>query len=127
VPFDFSFSGLKTSVLRAVELTPSAKTEDLCASFQRAVTDVLVAKTMAAVRATGARGVALAGGVAANSELRERLAAACAGEGVPVALASRDFCTDNAAMVALAGSIAYDTSGASAFTLGPDPSLSLAP
>ncbi len=125
VPFDFSFSGLKTSVLRAVELNPAAKTEDLCASFQRAVTDVLVQKTMAAVVATGAKAVALAGGVAANSELRARLQAACVEQHVPLALAGPDFCTDNAAMVALAGSIAYDNAGAHPFTLAPEPSLSL--
>jgi len=125
VPFDFSFSGLKTSVLRAVELNPTAKTEDLCASFQRAVTDVLVQKTMAAVAATCAEGVALAGGVAANSELRERLQAACDAAGVPVSLAGRAFCTDNAAMVALAGSIAFEQAGPHPFTLAPEPSLSL--
>jgi N6-L-threonylcarbamoyladenine synthase len=125
VPFDFSFSGLKTSVLRAVELNPTAKTEDLCASFQRAVTDVLVQKTMAAVAVTGAEGVALAGGVAANSELRERLQAACDAAGVPLSLAGPAFCTDNAAMVALAGSIAFGERGAHPYTLAPEPSLSL--
>jgi N6-L-threonylcarbamoyladenine synthase len=125
VPFDFSFSGLKTSVLRAVELNPTAKTEDLCASFQRAVTDVLVQKTMAAVAATGAEGVALAGGVAANSELRERLKSACDAAGVAVSLAGRAFCTDNAAMVALAGSVAFEQAGPHRFTLAPEPSLSL--
>ncbi len=125
VPFDFSFSGLKTSVLRAVELNPQAKTEDLCASFQRAVTDVLVQKTMAAVAATGAEAVALAGGVAANSELRERLKEACDAAGVHVSLAGSAFCTDNAAMVALAGSIAFQSSGPHPFTLAPEPSLSL--
>ena len=124
-PFEFSFSGLKTSVLRAVELNPAAATADLCASFQRAVTDVLVDKTMAAVRATGARSVALAGGVAANAELRDRLAAACADEGVPCALASRAFCTDNAAMVAAAGAHVLVTRGPDPLTLGPNPGLSL--
>ncbi len=126
-PFEFSFSGLKTSVLRAVALNPMAATEDLCASFQRAVTDVLVDKTMAAVRATGAASVALAGGVAANGELRSRLAAACADAGVPCALASRAFCTDNAAMVAAAGAHALGTRGPDPLTLGPNPGLSLSP
>jgi N6-L-threonylcarbamoyladenine synthase len=127
VPFDFSFSGLKTSVLRAVELNPQATTEDVCASFQRAVTDVLITKTMAAVAATGARAVALAGGVAANSELRARLQGACDQVGVPLSMAGPAFCTDNAAMVALAGSIAFSHDGAHLFTLAPEPSLSLEP
>ena len=124
-PFEFSFSGLKTSVLRAVELNPDASTEDLCASFQRAVTDVLVTKTLAAVAATGAKSVALAGGVAANRELRDFLGQACAAADVPLALAGPAFCTDNAAMVALAGSIAFDRDGPHGFGLAPEPSLSL--
>lgn len=125
-PFDFSFSGLKTSVLRTVELHPDATDADLCASFQRAVVDVLVDKTMAAVEATGAVSVALAGGVAANTELRARLAAACAEVGVDCALAGRAYCTDNAAMVAAAGAHELTTAGPSGIDLGPDPSLPLA-
>ncbi|MEI6700974.1 MAG: tRNA (adenosine(37)-N6)-threonylcarbamoyltransferase complex transferase subunit TsaD [Actinomycetota bacterium] len=124
-PFAFSFSGLKTSVVRTVEKFPDAPTEDLCASFQRAVTDVLVDKTMAAVEAISAKSVALAGGVAANRELRERLLARCEAAGIDCALASPAFCTDNAAMVAAAGAFQFLRDGASKSDLAPDPSREL--
>ena len=70
---DFSFSGLKTSVVRTVERHPDAATADVAASFQEAVVDVLVAKARRAVVEIGAKGLCLAGGVAANSLLRRRV------------------------------------------------------
>ena len=124
-PFDFSFSGLKTSVVRTVERHRDASTEDLCASFQRAVVDVLVSKTLAAAEATGARSVALAGGVAANSELRATLAAQCTARGLAFTAASGAYCTDNAAMVAAAGAWRLAQEGPSGLDLGPAPSLGL--
>jgi tRNA N6-adenosine threonylcarbamoyltransferase len=106
-PLDFSFSGIKTAVatvLRA-DAGAGASREDLAASFQEAVVDMLVRPTIAAARELDAVTVALTGGVAANSRLRARLADACAAEGLRVVAPSLKYCTDNAAMIALAGSI----------------------
>ena len=125
--FDFSFSGLKTSVVRTVDRLPGAATADLAASFQRAVVDVLVAKARRAVRAIGARGLSLAGGVAANSLLRRRAAEACAEDGVAVHLPSLQMCTDNAAMVAAAGWWRLGHDGPSPLSMGADPNLFLSP
>ncbi|MEY2741548.1 MAG: tRNA (adenosine(37)-N6)-threonylcarbamoyltransferase complex transferase subunit TsaD [Ilumatobacteraceae bacterium] len=99
---DVSFSGLKTAVVNHVRAHPDVRTEDVAASFQAAVVDVLVAKARRAARAHGARTVALGGGVAANSLLRARLAEGCAEDGLRTVLASRAMCTDNAAMIAAA-------------------------
>jgi N6-L-threonylcarbamoyladenine synthase len=123
--FDFSFSGLKTSVIRTVERRPEARTEDVAASFQQAVVDVLVAKARRAVAHVGAAGLCLAGGVAANSLLRRTVEAAGERDGVPVYLPSREMCTDNAAMVAAAGwwRLAHD--GPSPWSLGAEPNLFL--
>ncbi len=123
--YDFSFSGLKTSVVRTVERHPEAEAADVAASFQAAVVDVLVAKTERAVRALGAAGVCLAGGVAANSLLRTRMAEAAAGAGVPCYLPSRAMCTDNAAMVAAAGWWRLRHDGPSPLSTGADPNLFL--
>ena len=98
--FDFSFSGLKTAVLRCVEkLEPPLPLEDLAASFQDAVTRALVRKTLRAREQTGAKAIVLAGGVAANSSLRRQLKAQAP---VPVYYPPPGLCTDNAAMVASA-------------------------
>lgn len=110
---DFSFSGLKTAVLYHVHgpgrtrgglerLSPQ-DVRDVCASFSVAVVDVLVAKTLQAVRRCGVRVVVVGGGVAANSMLRERLSAACAAAGVDLHLTPMKYCTDNAAMIAALG------------------------
>ena len=80
--FDFSFSGLKTAVVNYVRAHPEVTNADVAASFQEAVVDVLVAKTLAAAEEIGARGACLAGGVAANSSLRARFAEAFAARGL---------------------------------------------
>ncbi|MGP8060486.1 MAG: tRNA (adenosine(37)-N6)-threonylcarbamoyltransferase complex transferase subunit TsaD [Acidimicrobiales bacterium] len=123
--FDFSFSGLKTAVVRTVERHPDANNADVAASFQAAVVDVLVAKTARALTATGARGVCLAGGVAANSALRRRTAELAGRLGVPAYLPSPAMCTDNAAMVAAAGAWRLVHDGPSPLALAADPNLSL--
>jgi N6-L-threonylcarbamoyladenine synthase len=140
--FDFSFSGIKTAVLRYVQTEgmsssiearrrameklsrPKAadvlplcdqKTLGLVASFQRAVVDDLVAKTLAAAREREARTLFVTGGVAANSELREKFEARAAQEGLPVYFPSRQLSTDNAAMIAAAAYpkfLAQDFAGA---------------
>ena len=120
--FDFSFSGLKTSVVRTVERHPDASTPDVAASFQEAVVDVLVTKAARAVRERGARSLCLGGGVAANSLLRRRAAEAV---DVPAYLPSMAMCTDNAAMVAAAGSWHLEHDGPSPLSLGAEPNLSL--
>jgi len=101
--FDFSFSGLKTSVVNHVRKHPDVATPDVAASFQEAVVDVLVTKAVRAADDVGANGIVLAGGVAANSLLRERiLDVAMSYQGLRTFLPSRSMCTDNAAMIAAA-------------------------
>jgi N6-L-threonylcarbamoyladenine synthase len=97
--FDFSFSGLKTSVINYVRKHPDVGLEDVAASFQEAVVDVLVTKARRAARVVGARGICIGGGVAANSVLRARIVAACAEDGIRAFVPSRALCTDNAAMI----------------------------
>ncbi len=105
-PMDFSFSGVKTAVANFLRTETGAATagEDLAASFQEAVVDMLIRPTITAAHATGASTVALTGGVAANSRLRERLAQALEAENRRVVAPAFRFCTDNAAMIAMAGS-----------------------
>jgi N6-L-threonylcarbamoyladenine synthase len=108
---DFSFSGLKTAVLYAVQgqarskpndLPPGQMRADLAASFQQAVVDVLTKKARAALRKTGLRRLAVGGGVSANRSLRAALEAMCAADDAELFLAPAELCTDNAAMAALA-------------------------
>ena len=99
---DVSFSGVKTAVINHVRANPGLATDDVAASFQRAVVDVLVHKARRAAREIGAETVALGGGVAANSLLRREMAARGNDDGLAVVLPSREMCTDNAAMIASA-------------------------
>jgi N6-L-threonylcarbamoyladenine synthase len=122
---DFSFSGLKTAVVNHVRRHPEASTPDVAASFQQAVVDVLVAKTRRGARAIGARAMCLAGGVAANSLLRERFLDACADDGVRGFLPNRSMCTDNAAMVAAAAWWRLRSDGPTPLDAGAEPNLSL--
>lgn len=106
-PYHFSFSGLKTSVVRYIE--KAAATDDLppiadvAASVQEAIVDVLVDKTFAAVDATGAKMVGGGGGVLANRRLRHRFAEEADKRAVTLALPDPILCTDNAAMIGVAG------------------------
>jgi N6-L-threonylcarbamoyladenine synthase len=99
---DVSFSGVKTAVINHVRANPGVATDDVAASFQRAVVDVLVHKARRAAREIGAETIALGGGVAANSLLRREMAARGNDDGLAVVLPSREMCTDNAAMIASA-------------------------
>jgi len=123
--WNFSFSGIKTSVVNHVRKNPGVAVEDVAASFQEAVADVLVTKARRAAREHGAKGLCLAGGVAANSRLREMMAAAAAADGLRAFLPSRAMCTDNAAMVAAAGWWRLRADGPSRLDVGADPSLRL--
>jgi len=105
-PLDFSFSGIKTAVALFLASTADGATvaEDLAASFQEAVLEMLVRPTIAAARELDAGTIVLTGGVAANSQLRTRLADAAEADGRRLVAPSLKYCTDNAAMIALAGS-----------------------
>jgi N6-L-threonylcarbamoyladenine synthase len=105
-PLDFSFSGVKTAVAIYLATAEGAATAsaDLAASFQEAVVEMLIRPTIAAARELDASTIALTGGVAANSRLRDRLAAAAEADGRRLVAPSFKYCTDNAAMIALAGS-----------------------
>jgi N6-L-threonylcarbamoyladenine synthase len=100
---DFSFSGIKTAVLQYVRKHPTSGAADLAASFQQAVIEVLVRKTLAAVEQCGVSQVVVTGGVAANSQLRRDMHRACAEGGFQLAIPHPRFCTDNGAMIAAAG------------------------
>jgi N6-L-threonylcarbamoyladenine synthase len=122
---DFSFSGLKTSVMNHVRKHPDVATADVAASFQAAVVDVLVAKARRAADQVGARALALGGGVAANSLLRERFLDACAADGRQGFLPSREMCTDNAAMIAAVGWHRLRRDGPTPLDAGASPNLRL--
>lgn len=123
--WDFSFSGLKTSVINHVRKHPEVATEDVAASFQKAVVDVLVHKARKAAKAVGAKGLCLGGGVAANSQLRESILDVCVADGLRAYLPSRAMCTDNAAMIAAAAYHRLLSDGPSPLDIGAVPSLAL--
>jgi N6-L-threonylcarbamoyladenine synthase len=98
--YDFSFSGLKTSVLYFLRKQHGHRREDVCASFQEAVVDVLVGKVMRAAQQYRVKTVSASGGVSINRRLRERLAVECQKRGLRLLLVPASLCTDNAAMIA---------------------------
>ncbi|HHU67885.1 tRNA (adenosine(37)-N6)-threonylcarbamoyltransferase complex transferase subunit TsaD [Corynebacterium sp.] len=125
---NFSFSGLKTSVARYVEAAEREgrviSVEDVCASFQEAVCDVLTFKAVRACQDVGAQVLLLGGGVAANSRLRELAGERCAAAGIELRVPRFSLCTDNGVMIAaLAAQLIHEGSGASELSVGTDPSL----
>ncbi len=110
--YDFSFSGLKSAVIQAVTRAEQAgetwRLEDVAASFQAAVVDVLVEKTVQAAQAFHVRQLLLAGGVAANRGLRQALKKRCDELGIPLVVPPLSLCTDNAAMIAAAGDVLFE-------------------
>lgn len=125
--FDFSFSGLKSAVINYLHTAEMKKQEiskeDVAASFQKAVVDVLVAKAMAAAEKTGLKTIALAGGVAANSGLRAALGAACEGRGIRMCRPDPVLCTDNGAMIGCRAYYMYEAGDFAPLTLNADPRL----
>lgn len=116
--WDFSFSGIKTAVVNIVKSSPGFKKEDICASFQSAVVETLVAKTLSAAAQYCLKKIVLGGGVAANSALRKHMAAAAKTSGIKLYLPSVKLCTDNAAMMGCAGYYKYKALGAAGKGIG---------
>jgi N6-L-threonylcarbamoyladenine synthase len=127
--FNFSFSGLKTAVLTHLRKNPLAGDEnslhDLCASFQEAVCEVLVAKTAAAIKATGIKRLVVAGGVACNSGLRRGMKELASREEIDLYIPSPLLCADNAAMTAVPGNYYLEKGIRSDFGLDALPSWPL--
>jgi N6-L-threonylcarbamoyladenine synthase len=121
---DFSFSGLKTAVLTLVRRSEAGGTldadrrADIACEFQHAVVDVLVAKALGALDTTGRAALVVAGGVGANRELRARLLAAADSRGARVHFPEPEFCTDNGAMIALAGALRLTSAAVSDYAFG---------
>ena len=127
-PYDFSFSGLKTAVARYVEQAEQNNStisiEDVCASFQEAVCDVLTLKAIRACKDTGAQVLLLGGGVAANSRLRELASRRCQSAGIELRVPRFTLCTDNGVMIAaLAAQLIHEGAQPSALSIGTDTSL----
>ncbi len=127
---DFSFSGVKTAVLyhckgqdmtgqNQIDNMSEQEVADVAASFQEAVVEVLVKKTLRAVKLTGHKTVLLGGGVAANSALRDRLDRSCRSNKIRLVVSQRKYCTDNAAMVAGLAYYKYNVGDFSGYDLEP--------
>jgi len=127
--FDFSFSGLKSAVLAVINQAKmkgvSFNPAHIARGFQESVIEVVVEKAVRAAQVFGARQLLLAGGVAANRGLRERLAARCADIGIPLLAPPLELCTDNAAMIGAAAFLKWERKQFSSLDLKADPALSL--
>jgi len=128
-PYDFSFSGVKSAVLNYIngckmKNIPIVQA-DIAASFQKAVTDVLISHAITAAKEHGVKKLAIAGGVASNSALREGMRAACEKNGIAFYHPSPIFCTDNAAMIGVAGYYEYLAGTRHGWDLNAIPNLKL--
>ncbi len=128
-PYDFSFSGLKSAVLNHINSMEMKQMEinhaDIAASFQNAVVDVLVTRTILAAKDFGMKQVAIAGGVAANSALREAMASACRENDLALCYPSPIYCTDNAAMIGVAAYYEFQKGVRSGLDLNAVPNLKI--
>lgn len=127
--YDFSFSGMKSAVLNYINQAQmkgeAISVPDLCASFQNAVVDVLVSRAVAAAKEFGYDKLAIAGGVASNSALREGMRKACEREGLKLYYPSPIYCTDNAAMIGAAAYYEYMNGARAGWDLNAVPNLKL--
>ncbi|MFC2079675.1 tRNA (adenosine(37)-N6)-threonylcarbamoyltransferase complex transferase subunit TsaD [Candidatus Bipolaricaulota bacterium] len=124
--FNFSFSGLKTSVVYHLKKNPRERQEDIAASVLASVVEILTRKSIEAARRFHRKRLVVTGGVAANSHLRDALTKAGAERGVEVSFPERSLCTDNAAMIAAVGAFRFCQLGEShPLSLRPNPSLGL--
>jgi N6-L-threonylcarbamoyladenine synthase len=123
--YNFSFSGLKTSVLYYLRKNPQPNIADVCASFQEAVVDILVGKTMRAAQEANVKTVSASGGVSVNSRFRKKLTAECNRSSLRLLLAPPQLCTDNAAMIAALGFFKFQQGHPSDFALEVAPSVGL--
>ena len=126
---DFSFSGLKTSILYKIRDLSQDNSDfieknkvDLCASIRKSIVDVLMEKLLKASKVKGIKTLAIAGGVSANRELRRRLLS-LEKEGYKIHIPRFEYCTDNAAMIAIAGKFAFDRGEFAAQSISADPRL----
>ena len=128
--YDFSFSGLKSSVINYMHTLKQKNIEpnypDVAASFQKAVVDVLVERSIDALKATGHKKIVLAGGVSANNVLRSKMKIEAEKIGAATYHPPLEFCTDNAAMIASRGYYLYKEKALSELTLNAKPNLALA-
>ena len=127
--FDFSFSGLKSAVINTLHNAKqkgiTLKKEDIAASFQASIVDVLVEKTKRAVEKFGAKHVIIAGGVAANSGLRTAMEKIFTNEKIKLSIPPLRLCTDNAAMIGAAAMIAYQNEQYADWDLNANPALDI--
>lgn len=123
--YNFSFSGLKTSVLYFLRKNPHHCVEDVCASFQEAVVDVLVGKVVRAAVELGVNTLSASGGVSINRRFRKKLGEECARRRLRLLLAATNLCTDNAAMIAALAFHKLQSGGQSDFSVEVAPSIGL--
>ena len=122
---DFSFSGIKTAVINLNHKNPNINKADLCASFQKTVTEILIENIKKAIKLTKIKTLVLAGGVSANSYIRNEFTKLKQDENISIYYPELKLCTDNAAMIASAGYYNYLNGSISDLTLNAVPNLKL--
>ena len=121
---DFSFSGIKTAVINLNHNNPNIKREDLCASFEKTVTETLIENTLKALKSINLKTIALGGGVSANSYIREEFLK-LEKDGIKIFTPDIKLCTDNAALIACAGYYNYIAGNTNKLDLNAVPNLKL--
>ena len=122
---DFSFSGIKTAVINLNHKNPNIDKADLCISFEKTVTEILIDNVKKAIKQTGIKTLALAGGVSANSYIRNEFEKLINMDNISIYYPELKLCTDNAAMIASAGYYNYLAEHLSDLTLNAVPNLKL--